>query len=339
MDTVESGKYYRRELLAMSGALLILAMGASSAAGFQAAQQAAPPAPNSADALFKSGVAHLMEKKYKEAEEAFRKLYELEPGNARGISGVAEVYLAQGMTGEALRLLEEETEKHPTRLDIRVAIGNVALRTANYDRAIAEFQKVLDRVDRNSAAAADLYFRMAEAYRRKGDLDFCIALLRQAKRLLPTNVLVAQALAFSLESAGHKQAAEAQLKSALELEPNSPLVLNNLAFMLAESGRDLDTALSYARRAKELAPGQVRIADTLGWVYVKRNMIDEAIAILRDVVQKDPAQAIYRYHLAVALAQKGDRPAAIAELESASTSNPSKEDEQKIRELLQKLGR
>jgi tetratricopeptide (TPR) repeat protein len=335
---VNAGLAYRRFFDALSGALLGLAISASPVLGFQTAQQTTPPPPTAADVLFKSGVTLLSEKKYQEAEDAFRKLHELEPDKPRGIGGVAEVYVAQGRTAEALGLLEAEAGKNPARLDLRVAIGNVAVRTANYDRAIAEYQKVLDLVDRNSAPAADIYVRMAEAYRRKRDPDFAIALLRQAKRLLPANAIVANALAFTLDSAGHKTAADAEFKRVVELQPDNPVVLNNVAFRFAEGGRDLDAALSYARRAAELAPGEVLIADTLGWVYVKKNMADQAIAILRNVVQKAP-RPLYRYHLAVALAQKGDRTAAIAELESALSSKPSKDDEQKIRELLQKMGR
>ncbi len=300
-------------------------------------QQPAPP--ESADELFQSGTARLSEGKYKEAEEAYRKVYALEPGNPRGIVGVAQVYIAQKKGDEAIQLLQAEANKNPRNLDYLLALGNIAMQAAKYDLALEEFLNVLNHVNRYSKAAGDLYFRIGEAYLRKGELDFSIIFLRQAKELLPKNSLVLVSLASALSKAGQNEEAVLEYRAALDADPNNGAVLNNLAFHLAENGGDLDAALGYARRARQLLPNSQAIADTLGWIYVKKNMTDEAIGILRDLVQKDPAQPAYRYHLAAALEQKGDHSAAKEELTTALKNNPSKDEEQKIKGLLQKIGK
>ena len=125
------------------------------------------PTPNSVDALFQSGRANLSQGKYQEAEEAFRKVSELEPGKARGAMALAQVYLVQKKNDEALQLLQAEASKRPAPPDLHVAIGAVALRVGKHELAIAEFQTVLDTIDKTSKAAGDLYFRMADAYRQK----------------------------------------------------------------------------------------------------------------------------------------------------------------------------
>jgi tetratricopeptide (TPR) repeat protein len=300
-------------------------------------QQAATP--ESAEELFQSGTARLSEGKYKEAEEAYRKLYALEPGNPRGIVGVAQIYIAQKKNDEAIQLLQAEAKKNPKNLDYQMAIGNMAMKAAMYDVALEEFLSVLNHVNRYSKMAGDLYFRIGEAYLRKGELDFAIIFLRQANELLPRNSLILATLASALDRAGQNEAAVLEYREALDADPNNGAVLNNLAFLLAENGGDLDSALGYARRARQLLPDAPSIADTLGWICVKKNMTDEAIGILRDLVQKDPAQPAYRYHLAAALEQKGDHSAAKAELTAALKNNPSKDEEQKIKDLLQKIGK
>jgi tetratricopeptide (TPR) repeat protein len=68
-------------------------------------------------------------------------------------------------------------------------------------------------------------------------------------------------------------------------------------------------------------------------------MTDEAIAVLRELAQKYPARAAYHYHLGMALYQKADYAAAMDELKSALKSNPSKKEEETIRELIQKTGK
>jgi predicted Zn-dependent protease len=107
--------------------------------------------------------------------------------------------------------------------------------------------------------------------------------------------------------------------------------------MLADSGADLDQALTMAQRAQQQRPNDTNIADTLGWVYIKKNLADNAINILRDVVQKEPERATFRYHFGLALYQKGDKTQAKRELEYALKSRPAKDEEAKIRELMARL--
>jgi len=297
------------------------------------------PTPTNPDTLFQSGVTYLKEKKYREAEEAFRKVSELEPANLRGDLGLAEVYMTQNRPDDAIQFLQASAKKNPTRLDYHASIGNLAMRAAKYELAIQEYLFVLNRIDKYSQAAGDLYLRIGDAYRRKGDLDFAVIFLRQAKELLPQNVPVLGTLALALEASGRKEEAAREYTSALDSDPNNPGALNNLALLLSESGGDLDAALQCAQRARELQPDSPDIADTLGWVYVKKNMTDQAITILREAVKGIPGRSSPHYHLAMALNQKGDRSGAIAELNSALQNNPPKDEEQQIIGLLQKIGK
>ena len=301
--------------------------------GFVLRGQQVTPTP--ADSLFQFAATQLSQGKYQEAEESFRKLADLEPTVSRGILGIAEVWIAQKKGDDALRFLQEESGKHPDRPDLHFAIGNLALRSAKYDLALTEFQLVLDRFDRNSKAAAEIYLRMSDAYRLKGDLDFAATVLQQAQTLQPDNLVVLNTLAGTLYVAGQKERAADQYRKILELDPKSGAALNNLAYMLADT--DPTLALAYAHRARQLFPNEPQIADTLGWVYFKLKRADEAISLFREVVQKEPRQATYRYHLAAALELKGDHVEARKESEAALKSNPSKDDEEKINELLRNL--
>jgi len=321
---------------ATAGLLAAAAVIVTVAGGFARGQQSAT-GPLSADALYKLGLASLSEKKYTEAEEAFRKVSELEPANSRGIMGVAEVYIAQKRADDAIRLLQAEAAKDPNRRDYHMLIGDVAVRTGKYDLALTEFLGLLNRIDKFSKAAGDLYFRVGEVYRLKGNLDFSLIFLRQAKEFLPGNAAVLTALASALESSGQGEAAVQEYRGALLIDPNNVRALNNLAFLLCEKGVDLDLALEYARRAVQLRPTSLAISDTMGWVLLKKDMTEEAIKIFRDLVQKDPTISAYHYHLAVALEKKGDRAAAMEQFKTALKSSPSKDEEHKIRELMQKI--
>jgi tetratricopeptide (TPR) repeat protein len=325
-------------LRAVLGVLVAFAVLVPLATGSLQAQQPPAVAPDQADVFFQSGVANLAQKKYQQAEEAFRKAYEMDRSNVGPLMGLVEVYAAQKKMDEALKLLHAEVEKNPARLDIRLALGNIYVRNNQYDLALAEFQKVLDGTAKNSREAGDLYMRIGETYRRKGDLNSSIAALRQAKELLPGNLMVMGTLALVLDNSGQKKAAELVYRAVIEADRNNGVALNNLSFLLGETGGDLDAALEYAQRARRLLPNLAEVADTVGWIYLKKNMTGDAIAIFRDLVQKQPSNSSYHYHLAVALEQDGDHSAAREELNAALKSNPSQADEQKIKELLQKIG-
>jgi len=58
------------------------------------------------------------------------------------------------------------------------------------------------------------------------------------------------------------------------------------------------------------------------------------VRVFKDLVNVEPGNAAFHYHYGMALLQKGDRTAAMLQLETAIRDNPSKDDAGKIRELL-----
>jgi tetratricopeptide (TPR) repeat protein len=294
--------------------------------------------PSSADVTFSLGMVDLHEEKYKEAEENFRKAYQQNPKDVRGLVGLVEVLARQNKYDQAIQILQEELAKDPKRNDLRTALGNISVRAGNFDMGIAQFQKVLDTLDKNSKARGQVYLRIGETYRRKGDFGAAVTALYKAREALPENSRVVTTLAQALDGAGRKPEAVQTWEQAIKLDPRNGVALNNLAFLLAESGGDLDQALTYAQRAAQMMPAMNEVSDTLGWIYLKKNLSDNATDIFQRLVTKAPGNSTYRYHLGMALSQKGDRPRAIKELQQALHSNPSKEEEGKIRDLIGKLG-
>jgi tetratricopeptide (TPR) repeat protein len=197
---------------------------------------------------------------------------------------------------------------------------------------------VFNTLDKDSRRRGDLLLRIGETYRRKGDFPNAIASMKQARAILPENGTVLSYLAMTLDSGKQWTEARQAYEAALKLDQNNGMALNNLAFLLAEHNGDLDEALARGNKAKQLLPNLDEVSDTLGWIYLKKNMSDNAIEIFKQLVAKAPTHAQYRYHLGMALYQKGDRPKAIKELQEALKSSPSKDDRDQIQALLTKMG-
>ena len=294
--------------------------------------------PSSPDVLFQLGVVNLAENKYKEAEDSFRRSYELNPANSRGLMGMVETEMAQNHPDQAMQLLQTESAKVPNRMDLLLALGNTAVRAGKFDAAVGYFEKVAAAMQKGSKAQGDLYLRIGETYRRKGDLTSSIVALQKAREILPDNGVVLSTLALVLDAAGRWAEAKQVYEVVIKLDPTNGVALNNLAFLLSEHGGDLDDALTKAQRAKQLLPNLSEVSDTLGWIYLKKNLTDNAIDIFKDLVTKVPAQAVFRYHLGMAYSQKGDKTRALKELQDALKYNPTKGDRDKIQQLITRLG-
>jgi len=145
-------------------------------------------------------------------------------------------------------------------------------------------------------------------------------------------------LAVLLEKAGKPAQARPMYEQVLKLQPDNPFALNNLAYIITEGGGDLDQALAFAQRARQKLPEDPDVADTLGWIYIKKNLSDNAINILRELVTKKPEVSTFHYHLAMALYQRGDKPEARKELQGALERKPSPEETIKIKELMGRIG-
>jgi tetratricopeptide (TPR) repeat protein len=293
--------------------------------------------PSSPDVLFQLGVVNLAENHYKVAEDAFRRSYQLNPADSRGLMGIVETDMAQNKPDEAMKMLQGESDKAPGRMDLLLAMANVAVRAGKYDFAVQTYERMLGQGDK-SVKPGDIYMRIGETYRRKGDANNAIKALQKARETLPDNAYVLATLGLVLDGASRKPEAKQFYEATLKVQPDNAVVLNNLAFLLAETGGDLNDALTKAQRAKQISPNIYEISDTLGWIYLKKGLADNAIDVFKELVAKEPHHATYHFHLGMAYSQKGDRTKAMEQLKEALKFNPSSDEKEKIQALITKLG-
>jgi len=287
-------------------------------------------APNNPDARYQSGVLAWQQRDYKSAQDAFAQLSKINPKDSRGLLGVVETLASQNRLGEGIKLVEDALAREPGRRDLMQALANLYVRDMRYDAAMARYQELL----KTEPKSADLLLRVAETQRRKGDINGAIDTFRRASQAAPTDSRPLLQLGLLLDGTGRRDQAKPVYEQVLKIQPDQPIALNNLAFIKAEDGQDLDEALTMAQRARQGMPNSPDVMDTLGWIYLKKNLSDDAVRTFKELVMADPNRAAYRYHYGMALLQKGDKPSAKRELEAAIKFNPSKDDAGKIQKLL-----
>jgi tetratricopeptide (TPR) repeat protein len=285
------------------------------------------------EARYQVAYLDFVDKNYKAAGEEFGKLNQEFPKDHRGLVGVTETLAAEKRMPDAIKEVEKVIQVEPDRRDLKLYLADFQVRAEEYDAAIAVFQGLLDKDPKN----ADLLFRLAETYRRKGDLNMAIEKFRASSQAAPNEVRPLLQLALLMDGTGRQEQSTPIYEQVLKIQPDNPVALNNLAYLKAEKGIDLDQAQTMAQRARQRAPNSAEIADTLGWIYIKRNLSEEAVRVFQDLVAKDPKNPKFHYHYGMALYEKGDKPSTKRELLMALDDKPSKDDEAKIRDLLAKL--
>jgi tetratricopeptide (TPR) repeat protein len=274
----------------------------------------------------------LREKKGPEAMDTLNKLRST--GDPQVFVGLAAIYSSRREFDKAFEILNEGLKKSGDSFIIHNQLAVTAVVAGQYDRAIAEFQKVL-AVNPKSVETMRL---IGDVYELKGVPDEAVKMYRQAYEVAPNNVASALALAGGLVQAGRVAEARTQYLNIVKAQPDDPVVLNNAAYLLADTGGDLDEALRLAKSALAKSPGQPAYSDTVGYVYLKKGLKDSAVQTFSNLVRRNQHVPAFRYHLALALYEKGDKAAARKELRTALTDHPSRQDEQRINELLKKLG-
>jgi tetratricopeptide (TPR) repeat protein len=316
--------------LVRSTALLGLGERAKAQAELDAVLRLSPDNP---DARYQVGYLAWQDRDFKRAEQIFQELYKANPKDLRGLVGVTETLVSANRFGDAIKIMENTVSASPDRRDFRLVLANVYVRDQRYDDAIHVYEGLL-KVDPKSA---DLLMRLAETQRRKGDVNLAVDTFRRAAEVAPTDSRPLLQLGMLLDGTGRRDQAKPVYEQVLKIQPDNPFALNNLAFIKAEEGVDLDEALTMAQRARQKMPSSMDIMDTLGWIYIKKNLSDDAVRTFRELTQAEPSRATYRLHYGMALMQKGDRPSARRKLEAAMKFKPSTGESGKIRELLATL--
>ena len=292
--------------------------------------------PNMEEAQVQLARVYVAQKKYNEAEAIFEKWQAADP---RAFIDLVSLKVMQGKAADAIQILNRQLSKNPTNEALRFTLASVQVAAGKYDEGIATFHQVLDNSPKMPAAGkAELYARIGVAQKRKGDLNAALASYTAANKLMPNDSKPLVEIALIYDQSGRMDLARASYESALKLDPENAQAMNNLAYLKAEEQVDLDRALSLAERARQKLPDNMDVQDTLALIYVRKNLTDEALRIMRDLVGKRPGNWVYHYHLALALYQKGDRGGAKKELSTALSLKPSSIDQIMIRNLMGKIG-
>jgi tetratricopeptide (TPR) repeat protein len=275
------------------------------------------------DTLLQDVVVKLADRDYVGARASADEALKQNPDNIRALRAKAFSYTAQNQPKEASRFLIDYVEQAKSAA-VGQFVGQWLWLEGNHAQARAAWTraKLLDP----QYVPTDLALAQADlAEARISDARATLSKVVAADAgNFPGHVL----LAVTESRANNFDLAIAHYREALQLQPHNGEVLNNLAYLLADKANRMDEALVYAQQAVEAMPGNPDAAGTLGWIFYRQGLYQEAQrqlqrAAAQDRHSIDPNAVIRRYHLAMVCSKLGDYQKASELLAQALQQNPN----------------
>jgi len=166
------------------------------------------------------------------------------------------------------------------------------------------------------------YVSLGDLYTASGQYDQALARLDEGLKVNPNDLSALILAATVYERKGDIRKAQEAYEKVLAQEPRFAPAANNLAWLYSEHGGDKEKALQLAQAAKEAAPEDPYVSDTLGWILYKRGVYQRALGLIRESAAKLPDNPEIQYHLGMTYYKLGDSEAARQALGKALALSP-----------------
>jgi pentatricopeptide repeat protein len=292
--------------------------------------------PQNPEAWLLAARAHLLNKEPEQAKEKTRKALELKPDFLEARNFLYAIHLEAKDYDGAIQTIQGYLRKNEKDLFNLISLGNAYALSGDYDKARAQFQKIIELAPQNPQGYYQQALLSHKAKKPEEALKLSEEALSYAPGYLPALKLLVRV---SLEQK-HPDQALAAVRRELAGNPKNPQLLQLLGeLLLDQAPQDAATALEEAlvskpaskqvRQLLNLAyrrfPDQEqvlrhleeRVADpkapafyslTLANLYVKQQKFDKAVALYNTMIDQDFFLTMSRNNLAYLLANHAPTP-------------------------------
>jgi tetratricopeptide (TPR) repeat protein len=236
-----------------------------------------------------------------------------------------ELYLALAQVQEGsnlsagIRRLQQAIETHrPSRAEVYYRLARAYSRIGDLEADIRWCREAL----RRDAAFVPALKELADAATKQGDFAEASQALEKAVSLHPDDATALADLGNVYLQQGRADDAERALRRALEADPTLPPANNTMGLAMLRKGR-ADAAETYFREAIRMQPDLAEAHNNVGNLLASRRAYAEAGFHFAQAIASDPnyVEAHHSYGLVLALTKA--YPSAVAELETAIRLAPA----------------
>ncbi|HSD54202.1 MAG TPA: XrtA/PEP-CTERM system TPR-repeat protein PrsT [Burkholderiales bacterium] len=286
--------------------------------------------PQSPAPLMRLAAVHFGAKDYDAALQALRKALVLSPDNLEVAREIIVVQLAAGRVDEAVKEARDVQRRRPKQAIGFAMEGDVLANQKKFTEAAKVYAEASKRQALPQLVVREHQLLTAAGQPASGD-----AVVTRWLKQNPKDTVVRMYLADrEIRDKNFRQASR-QYREVLALQPENAIALNNLAWSLYEL-KD-PAAEGHAEKAYELAPGNLAIQDTYGWILVNQGDAKRGAEILGKAAAAAPNALEIRMHYAKALLKAGDTARARQELEAVASAKNDSPLKGEAAELLKQL--
>lgn len=190
--------------------------------------------PNNVLAYQMRGEVAMAQRKFPEAEQAYRKLIERAPSVPNAYQKLALVFLARQDLPGAMGVLENGIKTNPKDLTLPAVRAEWLTRSNQYDLAIQAYEDLLKRAPADDIVANNLAYLLTEIKGDKASLDRALQLT--GKFADSSNPGYLDSLGWVHYKLGQFDKAVPILERAVSKSPESPLMQAHLGMALYKKG-------------------------------------------------------------------------------------------------------
>lgn len=249
---------------------------------------------------------------YHEAEQLYRHVLALRPGQLQATHNLGVLLLTCGQIQLAKELFHGATQANPHDPTCHHLLGMALVRSNEIDAAIVAFSRALEL----KSDFAQARYNLGQARRSQGNHAQALADFREAISLEPSNPDFHNDLGLTLRDIGQFDESLAAFHQSISLRPDHAETYVNLGNTLRACGR-LDEAIVAYQRAIHLKPGLSAAYSNLGVVLDESGQASQAAGALQRAIDLNPGNALAHHNLANILYRMAEPIAAIGMYERA----------------------
>ena len=279
------------------------------------------------------GVILRAQRRPEEALAHFEEALKRDPTSLESLEQITAILISQKRMAQAQERVVRQIALYPKSANLQNLLGRVLMEAQNWPQSEVAFKKAIT-LDKELLST---YVNLGELYARQGKIEQAVDELEGVLKKSPRQPSVLMLLGMLHEQQKDFSLAMARYEEALQVNANFAPAANNLAWLLLEHAGDKERALSYAERAWKLSPSDPNFADTLGWIYFKKQMYPKAVGLLKEAVNQLPEHPTILYHYGMAQYWNDNNDEAKKSLTKFLKVSPNSPDAAEVRKVLAAL--
>lgn len=282
-----------------------------------AAEAYARDNPNSPVALNLLGLARVAQTNFGDAEKIFAGVYNAHPDFTIAGHNLAEVYLAEGRTENAVAIYQDLIRRNPSDTTSMIALSNIALSQRDIADAITELKQAAAASPKDPLPS----LRLANLYAGQKDWSDALSVMRGLVAQYPNNLDVLDLMARIQIATNDMQGAVATYRRATEVGTTMPVLFERYAAALV-AANDPKDGRDAMQHAIKLDPANAGLKAEEVEIEYKLGGTAQAQAAAKSMLAPNEDPNVATLWVAAALAREGKVADAESLLAAAEKTRP-----------------